>query len=95
MKKSLLVSLVIAATLPTAASASVAVQQANHNIQEPVAGTAPASQQVKAGVDAENTLGHSAAMTETAVALMQKTQHKTQLPVTDHNLASPEQPTDW
>lgn len=95
MKKSLLFSLVIAATLPAAASASVAVQQANQNIQEPVATTTTATQHVKAGVDAANILGHSAAMTETTFALMQNTQHKTDLPVTDHNLASPEQPTDW
>jgi len=95
MKKSLLFSLAFAVALPAAASASVAVQQANQNIQEPVAGAAPMSQDVKAGVDAANTLGHSAAMTETTFALMQNTQHKTQLPITDHNLASPKQPTDW
>ncbi|MGO1626448.1 MAG: hypothetical protein ACTHXI_05060 [Halomonadaceae bacterium] len=95
MKKSLLFSLVIAAALPAVASASTVIQQANQNIQQPIAGSAPTSEHVKAGVDAANTLGHSAAMTETTFALMQNTQHKTQLPVTDHNLASPEQPTDW
>ncbi|MDN6297395.1 MAG: hypothetical protein L0J54_05130 [Halomonas sp.] len=95
MKKSLLFSLVIAAALPAAASASTVIQQANQNIQQPIADSAPASEHVKAGVDVANTLGHSAAMTETTFALMQNTQHKTRLPVTDHNLASPEQPTDW
>ncbi|MDN6179842.1 MAG: hypothetical protein L0I84_02370 [Halomonas subglaciescola] len=72
----------------------VAVQQANQNIREPLAATTTATQHVKAGVDAANILGHSAAMTETTFALMQNTQHKAELPVTDHNLASPEQPTD-
>ncbi|NWN81505.1 MAG: hypothetical protein HLX48_00715 [Halomonas sp.] len=95
MKKSLLFSLVIAATLPVAASASVIVQQTNQNIQEPLAGTAPTSQHVKAGVDAANVFGHSAAMTETTFALIQNNQHETQLPETDYNAASTGRPSDW
>lgn len=73
MKKSLLFSLVIAATLPVAASASVMVQQTNQNIQEPLSDASPASQHVKADVDVANVFGHSAAMTETTVALIHNT----------------------
>lgn len=95
MKKSLLFSLVIAAILPAAASASVVVQQANEAIQEPIAATAPTTQPVKADVDVDNVLGHSAAMTETEFALMAHTRQTTQLPANEHHLDSPEQPSDW
>lgn len=94
MKKSLLVSLILAATLPAAASASVVIQQANQDLQEPLAGT-PAAQEVKADVSVDNVLGHSAAMTETEFALMAHSEQTAELPTTEHHLDSPEQPSDW
>ncbi|WNK19797.1 hypothetical protein P1P91_13335 [Halomonas piscis] len=95
MKKSLLFSLVIAATLPAAASASVVIQQANEDIQEPIAATAPTAQPAKTNVDAENVLGHSVALTKAEFALMARTHQTTELPANDHHLDSPEQPSDW
>lgn len=95
MKKLLLASFALAATLPAAASASVAIQQANAHIQEPLMVSAPASHSVKADVDAGNMLGHSAAMTETELALMAHTRETTDLPGTDHRLDTPKQPADW
>ncbi|WP_017431236.1 hypothetical protein [Vreelandella jeotgali] len=95
MKKSLLVSFIIAAVLPAAASASMAIQQANQNIQEPLADATPASQTVKADVDADNVLGHSAAMTETAFALMAHSEQTTRLPSTEHHLDDLGKPSSW
>lgn len=97
MKKSLLASVAIAAVLPLAAQASVAVQQANERIEQPLtaATAATAAQHDRAGVDAANVLGHSAAMTQSELTLMARANHATMLPATDHHLDSPKQPSDW
>ncbi|GAA3892952.1 hypothetical protein GCM10022228_00150 [Halomonas cibimaris] len=97
MKKSLLFSLVIAAILPAAASASdsAVIQQANRSIAEPIAATAPASLPARANVEAKNVLGHSAALTQAEFVLMARANQTAQLPETQHHLDTPKQPADW
>lgn len=94
MKTKLLFPLLLAVSVPTIAQASMALDQINRAIRQPLAASeAPA--QTPATAKEDNTSGQSAAMSRALYTIAENTQHATDHPVDGKAASIPARPLDW
>lgn len=94
MKRSLFFSLVLAASIPGLAMASVATDQANRSLQEPLSTKTTAPQRLTVAT-VDNSLGQSDAMTRSLYYIADNTDQPTDLPVDERQSSAPQKPLDW